>query len=135
MGEINHLSDLTPFVPLLTDGKPHLFTIDVASAEADKTILQNWFVSGVLQVITDSSSKQTTGKITSYSADPFAVTSTTGSVAANGDISITVKASRQIHITSDIISGSGKTNRVVFSQNLEYVNQQDYLDNTLVQVR
>jgi len=124
---------LTPFVPLLTDGKPHLFTIDVASAEADKTILQNWFVSGVLQVITDSSSKQTTGKITSYSADPFAVTSTTGSVAANGDISITVKASRQIHITSDIISGSGKTNRVVFSQNLEYVNQQDYLDNTLVQ--
>ncbi|KAJ7273717.1 peptide N-acetyl-beta-D-glucosaminyl asparaginase amidase A-domain-containing protein [Mycena haematopus] len=125
--------DLTPFVPLLTDGNPHTFTIDVASAEADRTILQNWFVSGVLQVITDSSSKRTTGKITSYSAEPFAVTSTTGSVADNGDISITVKAQRQIHITADILSGSGKRNQVVVSQNLEYVNQQDYLDNTLVQ--
>jgi len=125
--------DLTPFVPLLTDGQPHTFTIDVASAEADKTILQNWFVSGSLQVITDSSSKRTTGKITSYSAEPFAVTSTTGSVGANGDISIIVKASRQINIIAEILSGSGKLNNVAFSQSLEYVNQQDYLDNTLVQ--
>ncbi|KAJ7685189.1 peptide N-acetyl-beta-D-glucosaminyl asparaginase amidase A-domain-containing protein [Mycena polygramma] len=125
--------DLTPFVPLLTDGKPHLFTIDVASAEANKTILSNWFVSGVLQVLTDSSAARTTGNMTSYSADDFAQSNTTGSVSDNGDISITVKASRQIQITSEIVSGSGKTNRVVFSQNLEYVNQQDYLDNTLVQ--
>ncbi|KAF7338294.1 Peptide-N4-(N-acetyl-beta-glucosaminyl)asparagine amidase A [Mycena venus] len=125
--------DLTPFVPLLTDGNPHNFTIDVASAETDKAILQNWFVSGSLQVITDSSSERTTGNITSYSAEPFAVASTTGSVAANGDISITVKASRQIHITADIISGSGKHTQVTVSQNLEYVNQQDYLNNTLVQ--
>ncbi|KAJ7464627.1 peptide N-acetyl-beta-D-glucosaminyl asparaginase amidase A-domain-containing protein [Mycena latifolia] len=125
--------DLTPFVPLLTDGKPHLFTIDVASAEANKTILQNWFVSGVLQVITDSSSKPTTGKITSYSAEPFADASTKGSVSENGDISITVTASRKIHVTADILSGSGKANSVVFSQNLQYVNQQVYLDNTSVQ--
>ncbi|KAF7342117.1 Peptide-N4-(N-acetyl-beta-glucosaminyl)asparagine amidase A [Mycena venus] len=125
--------DLTPFVPLLTDGKPHLFTIDVASAEADKTILQNWFVSGVLQVITDTSSKPTTGKITSYSAEPFAESSTTGSVRKNGDISITVTASRKIHITADILSGSGKINRVVFSQNLEYINQQAYFHNTSIQ--
>jgi hypothetical protein len=131
---LTSLSDLTPFVPLLTDGKPHTFTIDVASAETDKAILSNWFVSGVLQVITDSSSKPTTGKITSYSAEPFAVSSTTGSVSDNGDISITVKASRQIHITADIVSGSGKHTHVAVSQNLEYVNQQDYLDNTLVQV-
>ncbi|KAJ7905495.1 peptide N-acetyl-beta-D-glucosaminyl asparaginase amidase A-domain-containing protein [Mycena olivaceomarginata] len=117
--------DLTPFVPLLTDGKTtHLH---------HRSILSNWFVSGVLQVITDSSSKPTTGKITSYSAEPFAVSSTTGSVSDNGDISITVKASRQIHITADIVSGSGKHTHVAVSQNLEYVNQQDYLDNTLVQ--
>ncbi|KAJ7918128.1 peptide N-acetyl-beta-D-glucosaminyl asparaginase amidase A-domain-containing protein [Mycena leptocephala] len=125
--------DLTPFVPRLTDGKSHLFTIDVASAEADRTILQNWFVSGVLQVVTDASSKPTTGKITSYSAESFALTSTAGSVGANGDISITVTASRKIHITADILSGSGKANRVVFSQNLQYVNQQNYFDNLLVQ--
>ncbi|KAF7354571.1 Peptide-N4-(N-acetyl-beta-glucosaminyl)asparagine amidase A [Mycena sanguinolenta] len=123
--------DLTPFVPLLTDGNPHTFTIDVASAEADKTILQNWFVSGALQVITDSSSKRTTGKITSYSAKPFAVASTTGRVDANGDLHITVTASRQINIAAEIFSGSGKRNTVVVSQTLEYVNQQDYVGNTL----
>ncbi|KAJ7449814.1 peptide N-acetyl-beta-D-glucosaminyl asparaginase amidase A-domain-containing protein [Mycena latifolia] len=125
--------DLTPFVPILTDGKPHLFTIDVASAEADKTILQNWFVSGLLQVVTDSSSKPTTGKITSYSAEPFAQTSTTGAVGDNGDINITVSATRSIHIAAEIRSGSGHVNSVVWSQNLNYVNQQNYLDNTLVQ--
>ncbi|KAJ7774830.1 peptide N-acetyl-beta-D-glucosaminyl asparaginase amidase A-domain-containing protein [Mycena metata] len=125
--------DLTPFVPLLTDGQPHNFTLDVVSAEADHTILQNWFVSGLLQVVTDSSPNRTTGNITSYSADLFAQTNTTGSVAANGDISITVKATREIHITADIVSGSGKKNHVVLSQSLEYINQQDYLDNTLVE--
>ncbi|KAF7373470.1 Peptide-N4-(N-acetyl-beta-glucosaminyl)asparagine amidase A [Mycena sanguinolenta] len=124
--------DLTPFVPLLTDGQPHLFTIDVASAEPDRTILQNWFVSGVLQVITDASSKRTTGNITSYSAEPFAQTSTTGNISENGDISIIVTASRKIHITADIFSGSGEANHVVFSQNLEYVNQQNYFDDMFV---
>ncbi|KAJ6463356.1 peptide N-acetyl-beta-D-glucosaminyl asparaginase amidase A-domain-containing protein [Mycena sanguinolenta] len=124
--------DLTPFVPLLTDGQPHLFTIDVASAEADKTILQNWFVSGVLQIITDPSPKRTTGNITSYSAEPFAQTNTTGSISENGDISIIVTASRKIRITADILSGSGQANHVVFSQNLEYVNQQDYSDDMFV---
>ncbi|KAJ7485270.1 peptide N-acetyl-beta-D-glucosaminyl asparaginase amidase A-domain-containing protein [Mycena latifolia] len=125
--------DLTPFVPILTDGKPHLFTIDVASAEADKTILQNWFFSGLLQVVTDSSSKPTTGKITSYRAEPFAQTSTAGAVGDNGDINITVSATRSIHIAAEIRSGSGHVNSVVWSQNLKYVNQQNYLDNGLVQ--
>ncbi|KAJ6596897.1 peptide N-acetyl-beta-D-glucosaminyl asparaginase amidase A-domain-containing protein [Mycena vulgaris] len=125
--------DLTPFVPLLTDGAPHLFTIDVASAEADKTILQNWFVSGNLQVVTDSSSKRTTGKMTSYSAEPFAQSTITGSVGDNGDVNITVSATRKIHISSEIRSGSGHVNSVVWSQNLQYVNTQNYLDNTSVQ--
>ncbi|KAF8172814.1 peptide N-acetyl-beta-D-glucosaminyl asparaginase amidase A-domain-containing protein [Mycena galopus ATCC 62051] len=122
--------DLTPFVPHLTDGKPHMFIIDVVSAEANHTILPNWYVSGVLQVITDTSSKPTSGRITSYNAEPFAQTSTTGSLSENGDqLSIKVTASRKIHITADILSGSGKANHVVFSQNLEYINEQNYFDN------
>ncbi|KAJ7219276.1 peptide N-acetyl-beta-D-glucosaminyl asparaginase amidase A-domain-containing protein [Mycena pura] len=128
-----YVLDLTPFVPLLTDGQPHTFTIDVASAEVDRTILQNWFVSGSLQVITDSSSKRTTGEMLSYSAEPFAETTTTGSVDNNGDIHITVAATRKIRISSQIVSGSGKKTTVNWEQSLEYTNQQDYLDNTLVQ--
>lgn len=127
--------DLTPFVPILTDGQPHTFSMDVVSAEADHTINQNWFLSGNLQIVTDSSSRPTTGKITKYIASPFAVTSTTGSVGANGDVNVTVSATRNIHIESEFTSGSGKTTRVVWSQSLQYSNTQNFLDNANIQVR
>ncbi|OSD08639.1 hypothetical protein PYCCODRAFT_1441479 [Trametes coccinea BRFM310] len=125
--------DLTPFVPVLTDGNPHNISLDVVSAEDDHAINQNWFVSGNLQVVTDSSSRPTTGKITKYDASPFAVSTTTGSVGDNGDVNVTVSATRNIHIEAEITSGSGKTTHVVWSQNLEFSNTQQFLDNTFVQ--
>lgn len=126
--------DLTPFVPVLTDGQPHNISLDVVSAEDDHTINQNWFVSGLLQVVTDPSGKPTTGKITHYDAPLFAETDTTGSVGTNGDVNVTVSASRKIHIEAEVTSGSGKTTHVVWSQTLEYSNTQNYLDNTFVQI-
>ncbi|PFH54353.1 hypothetical protein AMATHDRAFT_53284, partial [Amanita thiersii Skay4041] len=126
--------DLTPFVPLLTDNVPHTFTIDVVSAEPDHVILQNWFVSGLLQVITDRSPKRTTGKITKYDVQPFAQTVTTGSVAKNGDVIVNVTASRSIHIEADIISGSGELTKAVWTQELSYSNTQSFLDNTFIQI-
>ncbi|KAH9901591.1 peptide N-acetyl-beta-D-glucosaminyl asparaginase amidase A-domain-containing protein [Cubamyces lactineus] len=125
--------DLTPFVPILTDGNPHNISIDVVSAEDDHTINQNWFVSGNLQVVTDPSSKPTTGKITKYDVSPFAVTTTTGSVGSNGDVNVTVSATRDILIEAEITSGSGKTTHVVWSQNLAFSNTQQFLDNTAIQ--
>ncbi|KIP09482.1 hypothetical protein PHLGIDRAFT_116276 [Phlebiopsis gigantea 11061_1 CR5-6] len=129
----SYFLDVTPFVPLLTDGKPHNFTLDVVSAETDHVINQNWFVSGLLQVVTDPSGKPTTGKINVYNASPFAVTSTTGSVADNGDVVVTVSATRDIHIESTIVSGSGKTTKAVFSQHLTYSNTQSFLNETFIQ--
>lgn len=85
-------------------------------------------------MITDSSKKPTTGKITKYDAQPFAVTTTTGSVGANGDVNVTVKATRTVQIEAEITSGSGKTNNVVWSQNLEFSNLQQYLQDTFIQV-
>ena len=131
----NYFVDLTPFVPLLTDGNPHLFSIDVVSAENDHAINQNWFVSGNLQVVTDPSGKPTTGKITLLDAPAYAETTTTGTVSPNGDVTFTVKANRKIHVESTIVSGSGKTSHVVWSQNLEYSNTQSYLNNSAIQVR
>ncbi|KAJ7046785.1 hypothetical protein C8F04DRAFT_210129 [Mycena alexandri] len=82
------------------------------SAEADHTILPNWYVSGLFQVVTDSSSRRTTGEITSYNAEHFAQTSITGEVGDNGDVNITVTATRKIQITpAHILSGSGKARR------------------------
>lgn len=126
--------DLTPFVPVLTDGKSHNISIDVVSAEANHTINSNWYVSGSLQVVTDSSSEPTTGKITVYNAQPYAQTSTTGSLGANGDLNVTVSATRSIQIESEFTSGSGVYTYVSWSQNLEYSNTQYYLNNYMINV-
>ncbi|KAH9068071.1 peptide N-acetyl-beta-D-glucosaminyl asparaginase amidase A-domain-containing protein [Lactarius deliciosus] len=124
--------DLTPFIPILTDGKSHNITLDVASAEPDHQINQNWFVSGLLQVKLDSSTAPTTGKITRYEVPNFA-TSSASSSARGVDVNITLKASRRVHIEAEIIAGSGTRTKVVFSQDLEYRNVQNYLQNFTTQ--
>jgi len=86
-----------------------------------------------IQVITDPSGKQTKGKITSYTASPFGQSSASASTAPNGDLNITVTASRTLRIASEIISGSGKKTEVVWSQALSYSNTQFYLDDLNVQ--
>ena len=121
-------------MPILTDGQPHTISLDVVSAEDNHAINQNWFVSGNLQVITDPSGRPTKGRITSIDAPPFATTKTTGVVGANGDVNVTVSASRIIRIEAQIIAGSGAVTEVVWSQQLEYSNTQNFLDNTFVQL-
>ncbi|KAI0030816.1 peptide N-acetyl-beta-D-glucosaminyl asparaginase amidase A-domain-containing protein [Vararia minispora EC-137] len=125
--------DLTPFIPILTDGHLHNITLDVASAEASHSINQNWFVSGLLQVQLDSSDKPTTGSITVYQAGDFATPSSTGGQQGN-DVTFTVAATRSIHIESEIIAGSGTTTTVVLDQKLVYSNTQTYLNNFNVQL-
>ncbi|KAF5365715.1 hypothetical protein D9758_003342 [Tetrapyrgos nigripes] len=125
--------DVTPFVPILVDGKPHNFTIDVVSAESNHTINQNWFVSGLLQVVTDSSQLPTTGNITRYEVEPFAKASTSGRTREIGDVDVNIEATRSVHIESEIRSGSGEVTHVVWTQNLQYSNFQTYRDNATVQ--
>jgi Peptide N-acetyl-beta-D-glucosaminyl asparaginase amidase A len=126
--------DLTPFIPVLTDGKPHNITLDVASAESSHRINQNWFVSGLLQVKLDPSSLHTTGQITRYEASNFATSNASASVSGK-DVNITVTASRNVYIEAEIIGGSGARTEVVFTQALQYENVQNYLQNFTVQVR
>lgn len=126
--------DLTPFAPLLADGNPHNISMDVASAETDHAINDNWFVSGLVQVVTDPSGRPTTGSITRYDAQPFAVTSTTGNVGG-GDVNVTVSATRSIAIDARVVSGSGAVNEVSVSQNLRFSNTQSFLNDAAIQVR
>ncbi|KAJ3558288.1 hypothetical protein NP233_g11538 [Leucocoprinus birnbaumii] len=125
--------DVTPFVPLLTDGQAHNFTIDVVSAESDHTTLQNWFVSGNLQVFTDPSGRRTTGRMLRVDNQPFAQTRTTGGLNSNGDLTFTVSASRNIHIESQITTGSGKTSQVTWTQSYAYSSSQQWLNDSLIQ--
>ncbi|KAH9158651.1 hypothetical protein EDB89DRAFT_2060762, partial [Lactarius sanguifluus] len=119
--------DLTPFIPILADGHPHKITLDVASAESDHQINQKWYLSGLLQVNVDSSTSPTTGNITLYQADDYVLSTASKSSSDNGGINIIVNASRIIHIEAEIIAGSGKRTKVVFTQDLEYGNVQNYL--------
>ncbi|KAF9792431.1 peptide N-acetyl-beta-D-glucosaminyl asparaginase amidase A-domain-containing protein [Thelephora terrestris] len=124
--------DLTPFVPLLTDGKPHNVTIDVASADPDHAINSNWILSANLQVVTGSSPEPTTGNITSYDVEPFArATSTLSSV--EGDVEITTEATRKLRIESQVVSGNGSRSQVVWSQDLTFSTTQWFLNDTLVE--
>ncbi|KAF8136358.1 peptide N-acetyl-beta-D-glucosaminyl asparaginase amidase A-domain-containing protein [Boletus edulis] len=124
--------DLTPFAPTFADGLPHTVTLDVVSAEANHTLNQNWYVSGLLQVITDPSGKPTTGKITRYDVQPYAVTETSASISGT-DVNVTVQAQRSLYIEAVVISGSGQETTVAFQQSLDYTNTQYYLDNTTIQ--
>ncbi|KAG8217519.1 peptide N-acetyl-beta-D-glucosaminyl asparaginase amidase A-domain-containing protein [Butyriboletus roseoflavus] len=124
--------DLTPFAPTFADGLPHNVTLDVASAEANHTLNQNWYVSGLLQVVTDPSGRPTTGGITCYDVQPYAVTETSASIGGT-DVNITVRAQRSLYIEAVVISGSGQENHVVFQQDLNFINTQYYLDNATTQ--
>ncbi|KAG2020279.1 hypothetical protein CC2G_005640 [Coprinopsis cinerea AmutBmut pab1-1] len=122
--------DLTPFVPLLADGNPHTFTIDVASAEHDRAILENWYVSGILQVFTSkSASRPTRGRITEYQAQPYAQSRVSGQVdSETGEVNISVEATRKLLIEAEVVEGNGKVNRVRWSQDLSFRNRQTFSD-------
>ncbi|KAH6918582.1 peptide N-acetyl-beta-D-glucosaminyl asparaginase amidase A-domain-containing protein [Coprinopsis sp. MPI-PUGE-AT-0042] len=124
--------DLTPFIPLLVDGQPHNFTLDVASAEEDHAILQNWYVSGILQVFTSESPKPTTGRIIKYNAEPYAESRTSGNVNTETGVDITVDASRKLSVESEIIDGNGKRNHVSWSQQLSFSNKQKFSEGGFV---
>lgn len=130
--------DLTTFLPILADGKTHNITLDVASAELDHGILGNWYLSGNIQVITDSSSRPTTGSILSYSAPPYAKSKTTGSVRrqpdGTDDVDITISASHKVEILSKIVTGSGKTKLVNWNQDLSFNSRQSYTQGANYQV-
>ncbi len=127
--------DLTPFIPVLTDGERHKFTLDVSSAElAGHQINQNWFLSGLLHVMLDPSNEPTTGNITLYEASDFATLLDASVDASSVAVNIVLNASRSVHIEAEIIAGSGERIEVVFTQDLEYGNVQNYLQNYTTQV-
>ncbi|KDN41981.1 hypothetical protein K437DRAFT_249267 [Tilletiaria anomala UBC 951] len=69
-----YLVDITPFLGSLSDGNDHTFRLRVVSAEKNGTINASWFLSGNVQVHIDPTSDEpTTGEITRYGIQPFAL--------------------------------------------------------------
>ncbi|CAE6344582.1 unnamed protein product [Rhizoctonia solani] len=65
--------DITPFLPALTDSVPHNITLSVLGQglSPPHSINSNWFVSGNVRLTLGTSQARTTGKITSYTVDPY----------------------------------------------------------------
>ncbi|KIO20433.1 hypothetical protein M407DRAFT_220580, partial [Tulasnella calospora MUT 4182] len=127
--------DLTPFVPILADGKNHTVTINVVSAEPDHTILGNWWVSGNIQVVLDPSEKPTKGLIMRYFASPYATSHISGiKHKKSGDVNITVTAEHSLQIEAVLLTGSGTTSTVAWEQSYSFSNTQSYIDNATYQV-
>jgi hypothetical protein len=64
----SYIVDITPFIPLLTDGAPHTFILNVLGMGDNFTTTQNWFIDAALFLKLDQSGKPTTGTINAYNA-------------------------------------------------------------------
>jgi hypothetical protein len=125
--------DITPFIPLLNDGQPHSFEIQVVGIDDDSNgngnfttaIESNWVVTGKIFLWLDSSSNPTTGTIaTSESTSTITLRSAThgnlnGSEGISLDYSIQVTRSVDIRSVFDTPTGP-KT--VMWTQKLTFSN-------------
>ncbi|CAE6467831.1 unnamed protein product [Rhizoctonia solani] len=128
--------DITPFLPTLTDSAPHNITLSVLGQGLSPahSINSNWFVSGNIRLTLGTSQTRTTGKITSYTVDPYVDPSVKGS-ASPGNVTVhaSISAQRRIRIDSELVVGGKEKRNVVFEQNLKFENAQDYASDGWVQ--
>lgn len=125
--------DVTPFLPLLTDGKDHEFEIRVVGIDDDgnghgditQTIESNWVVTGKLFLWLDTNTSRITGSSPSmHSPRPtISVFSKTTRTLDNTIVSLdyAVQVSRLLHISSTLQTSRG-VEKVTWTQNLAYSN-------------
>lgn len=126
--------DITPFVPVLSDGKEHSFEIRVAGIKDDgkgnayltETVGSNWVVTGKLFIWLDKDGSQTSGSAPTIDAPkPSLGVSSTTHKGANGTVSsldYSVMVTRNLSISSTIQTSSG-SKVVSWQQNLRYSNE------------
>lgn len=125
--------DITPFIPLLSDNKPHPFEIRVVGIDDDgqgnavltENIGSNWVVTGKVFLWLDQETSLTTGappKITA--SDPMIRLKSSRQGYANGTIEAldySIDVSRNLYIESNILTSSG-VEPVYWKQNLTFSN-------------
>ena len=107
--------------------------MDLTSADPDHATNSDWIASGNLQIVTGPSSEPTTGKITSYSGEPF-VQSTSSLFVKEGGVVITTKAATKLRVESEVICGGGSKKQVVWLQDLAFSTTQRFSKDALIQV-
>ncbi|PVH73570.1 hypothetical protein DL98DRAFT_350273, partial [Cadophora sp. DSE1049] len=136
--------DVTPWLPLLCDGKLHEFGIKVVAFDSSVdgnvgTIGQNWWVTGTVFIWLDAHSKHTTGSsIASHISDPVfdfhpqVTTTTIANITSNSSFYFDLTARRTLSISSTIHTSFG-SKVATWSQYLSFTNIQNMTDSAFNQ--
>ncbi|KAH9219736.1 peptide N-acetyl-beta-D-glucosaminyl asparaginase amidase A-domain-containing protein [Leptodontidium sp. 2 PMI_412] len=136
--------DVTPWLPLLCDGKPHEFGLKVVAFDSTVEgnvgpIGENWWVTGTVFVWLDAHGKQTTGSsIANHTPDPVfdfhpqVTTTTPNNITSNSSFYFDLSARRTISIISTICTSSG-SKVATWSQSLSFTNIQNMTDSAFNQ--
>ncbi|KAF8861409.1 hypothetical protein BDZ45DRAFT_268102 [Acephala macrosclerotiorum] len=128
--------DVTPWLPLLSDGKAHDFELKVVGFDNfvdDKlgTVGENWWVTGAVFIWLDENGNQTTGgNISSsilaptFSYHPTVTSITTNNTTTNTSFYFSLTAHRTLSITSTIHTSAGPK-LASWIQNLSFSNIQN----------
>ncbi|KAH8685586.1 peptide N-acetyl-beta-D-glucosaminyl asparaginase amidase A-domain-containing protein [Tricladium varicosporioides] len=140
-----HEIDITPWLPILCDGKEHSFEIRVVgiiddgktSGTLTQTVGSSWYVTGKIFIWQDSASSITTGRQPTILL-PAPVISlsqklTQNSTGANETLEYTTDVTRQLSISSLLTTQAG-TRLVTWTQSLSVKNYGRYTDFGAVQL-
>lgn len=140
-----HEIDITPWLPLLSDGTQHTFEIRVAGIIDDgkksgyltPTVGSSWYVTGKIFLWLDGEHSITTGyKASIYEPAPLISLSqsyTQNSTGANQTLTYTTNVNRYLSISSYIQTQHGPPRLVSWTQNLAATNWGQYTDAGAVQ--
>ena len=115
-----HEIDITPFIPLLCDGKPHVFQIQVVGLREDgknhailsENVGPSWIVSGKIFLFLNKEGHHTTGFPPSLSTTPPVIkissrTTTNSRDDANETLVVNTEVDRQLYISTVIATPNG----------------------------
>jgi hypothetical protein len=140
-----HEIDITPWLPLLSDGKQHTFEIRVAGIIDDgkrsgyltPTVGSSWYVTGKIFLWLDGEHSITTGyKPNVYEPAPLISLSqsyTQNVTGANQTLTYTTNVNRYLSISSYVQTQHGPPRLVSWTQNLTVTNWGQYTDAGAVQ--
>ncbi|CAO1629164.1 unnamed protein product [Jaminaea pallidilutea] len=123
-----YLFDVSPFLPVLADGKPHDISLGVVSAERNHSIPSGWFLSGNVQVALHSDETITTrGSMPTVTVTPLdgnINTTTSGSTISDVQADVSLIRPRALTVAGEIHLSSGHSYEIKVEHTLEYANQQ-----------
>ncbi|GAA5897560.1 hypothetical protein JCM8208_003304 [Rhodotorula glutinis] len=122
--------DVSPFLPLLSDGKPHEFSFSVLGQGDEGSVNDHWFITGALHLVLDPSDPpiRTTGRLLSYDVAPAPLILSAGFPSPDGaSLRTVVSAQRTLEIQAKLVTGEG-TKVVHVAHEVDFDNEQRYDD-------